>query len=115
MAGSGEGFEVLRRTLWGTAANPNFGGMLLVGLGCFAVAAFATTAIWRGSLMLAAPALAATATASAATSVVATGYGPLENHLGSLGVVGPTHMDYAGAIRSVNAVAQYVTRILEEQ
>jgi altronate hydrolase len=34
MAGSGEGFEVLRRTLWGTAANPNFGGMLLVGLGC---------------------------------------------------------------------------------
>src|SRR6185437_7436831 len=24
MAASGEGFEVLRRTLWGTAANPNF-------------------------------------------------------------------------------------------
>ena len=34
MAGSGEGFDVLRRTLWGTAANPNFGGVLLVGLGC---------------------------------------------------------------------------------
>jgi altronate hydrolase len=34
MAGSGEGFETLRRTLWGTAANPNFGGVLLVGLGC---------------------------------------------------------------------------------
>src|SRR6185437_15054678 len=34
MAGSGEGFEVLKRTLWGTAANPNFGGVLLVGLGC---------------------------------------------------------------------------------
>ncbi|MFI4974032.1 MAG: UxaA family hydrolase [Caulobacterales bacterium] len=34
MAGSGEGFEVLRRTLWGTAANPNFGAVLLVGLGC---------------------------------------------------------------------------------
>jgi len=34
MAGSGEGFEILKRTLWGTAANPNFGGMLLVGLGC---------------------------------------------------------------------------------
>ena len=31
MAGSGEGFEILRRTLWGTAANPNFGGVLLVG------------------------------------------------------------------------------------
>ena len=34
MAGSGEGFELLRRTLWGTAANPNFAGVLLVGLGC---------------------------------------------------------------------------------
>ena len=31
---SGEGFDILRRTLWGTAANPNFGAMLLVGLGC---------------------------------------------------------------------------------
>jgi altronate hydrolase len=34
MASSGEGFDILRRTLWGTAANPNFGGILLVGLGC---------------------------------------------------------------------------------
>ncbi|MBL8773309.1 MAG: altronate dehydratase [Phenylobacterium sp.] len=34
MAGSGEGFEILRRTLWGAAANPNFGAVLLVGLGC---------------------------------------------------------------------------------
>jgi altronate hydrolase len=34
MAGEGEGFELLRRTLWGTAANPNFGAVLLVGLGC---------------------------------------------------------------------------------
>jgi altronate hydrolase len=34
MAGSGEGFDILKRTLWGTAANPNFGGVLLVGLGC---------------------------------------------------------------------------------
>jgi len=34
MAGSGEGFDLLRRTLWGTAANPNFGAVLLVGLGC---------------------------------------------------------------------------------
>jgi altronate hydrolase len=34
MAGEGEGFDVLRRTLWGTAANPNFGAILLVGLGC---------------------------------------------------------------------------------
>jgi altronate hydrolase len=34
MAGEGEGFELLRRTLWGTAASPNFGAVLLVGLGC---------------------------------------------------------------------------------
>jgi altronate hydrolase len=34
MAGSGEGFDVLRRTLWGTASNPNFGAVMLVGLGC---------------------------------------------------------------------------------
>ncbi len=34
MAGEGEGFDILRRTLWGTAANPNFGSILMVGLGC---------------------------------------------------------------------------------
>ncbi len=34
MAGSGEGYEILKRTLWGTAANANFGAILLVGLGC---------------------------------------------------------------------------------
>jgi altronate hydrolase len=34
MAGSGEGYEILKRTLWGTAANPNFGAVMLVGLGC---------------------------------------------------------------------------------
>ncbi len=34
MASEGEGFDILRRTLWGTAANPNFGAILLVGLGC---------------------------------------------------------------------------------
>jgi len=49
------------------------------------------------------------------TSLVTTRYGRHGEGLASLGVVGPTHMDYAGAIRSVNAVAQYVTRILEEQ
>ena len=34
MAGAGEGFEVLKRTQWGYAANPNLGAVLLVGLGC---------------------------------------------------------------------------------
>jgi altronate hydrolase/galactarate dehydratase len=34
MAGDGEGFATLNRTLQGYAKNPNFGGILLVGLGC---------------------------------------------------------------------------------
>lgn len=34
MSGEGEGFDMLRRTLWGAAANPNFGAVMLVGLGC---------------------------------------------------------------------------------
>jgi heat-inducible transcriptional repressor len=50
----------------------------------------------------------------AATSVVTTGYGPQEHHLGSLGVVGPTRMDYPGSMAAVRAVAHYVSRILDE-
>ncbi|UOA26240.1 altronate dehydratase family protein [Pseudosulfitobacter sp. DSM 107133] len=34
MGGDGTGFEVLQRTLWGYARNPNVGGVLLAGLGC---------------------------------------------------------------------------------
>ncbi|HYG88641.1 MAG TPA: altronate dehydratase family protein [Azospirillum sp.] len=34
MAGSGEGYDILQRTLWGYARNPNFAGVLMVGLGC---------------------------------------------------------------------------------
>jgi altronate hydrolase len=34
MAAKGEGFDVLKRTQWGYATNPNVGGVLLVGLGC---------------------------------------------------------------------------------
>ena len=34
MASSGEGFDVLQRTLSGYAAHPNFAGFLLLGLGC---------------------------------------------------------------------------------
>ncbi|MBF9233660.1 UxaA family hydrolase [Microvirga alba] len=30
----GEGYEVLKRTQWGYAANPNMAGVLMVGLGC---------------------------------------------------------------------------------
>jgi arabinonate dehydratase len=34
MAGSGEGFDLLRRTLSGYAMHPNFAGLLVLGLGC---------------------------------------------------------------------------------
>ncbi len=34
MATKGEGYDLLTRTLWGTACNPNFAAVLLVGLGC---------------------------------------------------------------------------------
>ncbi|WP_207479261.1 UxaA family hydrolase [Arenibaculum pallidiluteum] len=34
MAGDGEGYAILQRTLWGYARNPNFAGVLMVGLGC---------------------------------------------------------------------------------
>lgn len=47
-----------------------------------------------------------------AASIVTTGYGPGERALGSLGVVGPTRMDYPGTIASVGAVARYVSNIL---
>ncbi|MCT8991691.1 altronate dehydratase family protein [Chelativorans sp. SCAU2101] len=42
MAASGEGFDLLKRTQWGYAANPNLGGVLVVGLGCevFQIARF---------------------------------------------------------------------------
>ena len=34
MDSKGEGYEVLKRTQWGYAANPNMGAVLVVGLGC---------------------------------------------------------------------------------
>ncbi len=50
----------------------------------------------------------------ATTSVVATGYGPGEQSLATLGVVGPTRMDYPGSMAAVNAVARYVSQILAD-
>jgi heat-inducible transcriptional repressor len=47
----------------------------------------------------------------ATTSIVATGYGEAA---GRLGVIGPTRMDYPGAIVAVQAVAAYLSRVLEE-
>ncbi len=49
-----------------------------------------------------------------ATSVVATGYGPGQQALASLGIVGPTRMDYPSTMAAVRAVAGYVSRILDE-
>ncbi|MPZ59717.1 MAG: heat-inducible transcriptional repressor HrcA [Propionibacteriales bacterium] len=48
------------------------------------------------------------------TSVIATGYGPSEEALATLGIVGPTRMDYPGSMAAVRAVARYVSRILSE-
>jgi heat-inducible transcriptional repressor len=49
-----------------------------------------------------------------ATSVVATGYGSSDEALASLGIVGPTRMDYPGSMAAVRAVARYVSTILDE-
>ncbi|HHU39439.1 MAG TPA: heat-inducible transcriptional repressor HrcA [Propionibacterium sp.] len=49
-----------------------------------------------------------------ATSVVASGYGTDERAWATLGIVGPTRMDYPSAIASVRAVARYVGRFLAE-
>lgn len=48
------------------------------------------------------------------TSLVAAGYSVGHDHTASLGVVGPTRMDYPSTIASVRAVARYVSRILSE-
>ena len=44
------------------------------------------------------------------TSVISTGYG----EVGALGVIGPTRMDYASSMAAVSAVANYVSRYLQE-
>ncbi len=46
------------------------------------------------------------------TSVVTTGYGGQDQALARLGVLGPTRMDYPGAMAAVRAVARYVSQIL---
>ena len=49
-----------------------------------------------------------------ATSIVTTGYGPHDEAVATLGIVGPTRMDYPGTMAAVRAVARYVSRILDE-
>ncbi|TDT33895.1 heat-inducible transcriptional repressor HrcA [Naumannella halotolerans] len=48
------------------------------------------------------------------TSVIASSYGNSEDVRASLGVVGPTRMDYPSTMASVRAVARYVGRFLSE-
>jgi heat-inducible transcriptional repressor len=47
-------------------------------------------------------------------SVVSTGYGGEDAAFAALGVLGPTRMDYPGAMGAVRAVARYVGQILVE-
>ena len=47
-----------------------------------------------------------------ATSVVTARYSHADQPVASLGVVGPTHMDYPGTMGAVQAVAQYLSDIL---
>ena len=48
----------------------------------------------------------------AGTSVVSTTYGTNDTVYGSMGVLGPTRMDYPGTIASVAAVAMYIGEVL---
>ncbi len=50
----------------------------------------------------------------ASTSVISAGYGPSSQTIGSLGVVGPTRMDYPGTMTAVHTVASYISHILEK-
>lgn len=49
------------------------------------------------------------------TSVITTGYGPTGDAVATLGVIGPTRMDYATSMSAVSAVARYVSRFLQEE
>ena len=48
-------------------------------------------------------------------SVVTVGYGAGDQALATLGILGPTRMDYAGSMGAVRAVAKYVGQILKDQ
>ncbi|MGH3423755.1 MAG: heat-inducible transcriptional repressor HrcA [Nocardioidaceae bacterium] len=48
------------------------------------------------------------------TSIVASGYGSQAEALATMGVVGPTRMDYPGTMAAVRAVARYVGRTLSD-
>jgi heat-inducible transcriptional repressor len=49
------------------------------------------------------------------TSVITTGYGPTGESLATLGIIGPTRMDYPTSMGAVSAVARYLSRFLQEE
>jgi len=48
-------------------------------------------------------------------SLVTVGYGSGDQALATMGILGPTRMDYAGSMGAVRAVARYVGQILQDQ
>lgn len=49
------------------------------------------------------------------TSVITTGYGPTGDAVATLGIIGPTRMDYPTSMGAVSAVARYLSRFLQEE
>jgi heat-inducible transcriptional repressor len=47
-------------------------------------------------------------------AVVATGYGPPRGKLGTVSLIGPVRMDYAGAIATVRGAAHELSRFVED-
>ena len=47
-------------------------------------------------------------------AVVATGYGMAQRKLGTVSVIGPVRMDYAGAIATVREAARELSRYVED-
>ena len=49
------------------------------------------------------------------TSLITTGYGPTGESVATLGIIGPTRMDYPSSMGAVSAVARYLSRFLQEE
>ena len=47
-------------------------------------------------------------------ALVAAGYGLARRKLGTVSVIGPVHMDYAGAIATVREAAHELSRFVED-
>ena len=47
------------------------------------------------------------------TSLITSGYGTDDEQVGTVGVLGPTRMDYPATMAQVRAVATYLSRIVD--